>query len=77
MYNYKFTDGFEFKANTPLAIVEALRISGMFTKEQDTETYMAEFAKRAKEMFGVTIRCDDAESFVLDLMSHNLLVKID
>lgn len=77
MNTYKFTDGFEFEANTPLAIVESLRISGMFTAQQDTQTYMTEFAKRADELYGIVINCDDAESFVLDLMSNNLLLRVD
>lgn len=41
------------------------------------ETYMAEFAKRADELYGISINCDDAENFVLDLIDNNLLVGLD
>jgi hypothetical protein len=78
MNKYKFTpDGFIFEANSPLEIVNALRASGMFTAEQDQETYMAEFAERVKVMYDIDLAFYDIHSFVLRLFEHNLLERIE
>lgn len=78
MSKYEFTpDGFTFEASSPLQIVEVLRDSGMFTADQDLETYMTEFAERLGIMYGYDIPSDSPESLVASMFEHDLLKKLE
>lgn len=71
---YKIKDGGVLEAKTPHEIVEKLKAGGRFTEGQDNETYMAGFAFRAKEMYGLNIRIDSIDNFVADLLSEGYLI---
>jgi hypothetical protein len=78
MNKYKFTpDGFTFEASSPLQIVEVLRDSGMFTADQDLETYMTEFSERLKIMYGFEIASTSADNLVAGMLEHKLIERIE
>ena len=69
MKMYKTKDGEVFQANTPLAVVEALKIGSRFDAHKKTDVFMGGMCKRMELYDGTVVRCSSPEVFMEDLVA--------
>lgn len=72
---YRYSDGFEFEANGPDEIANALWQS-KFVPEDTLEEWMAGFARRVEMWDGTVLRTGSVVELVDDLLTSGQLVAI-
>lgn len=69
MIKYETKDGELIEANSPLAVVEALRAGSLFDSEKGLEVFLRDMSHRIQMYDGSLVRGDSAMGFVEDLLA--------